>query len=145
MRASGSGFNEVPRMAEAEVIDIIKNSLNELLRWVGFGTLAGLAAKAIMPGRDPGGAVTTMLMGIGGSVIGCGIVMFFWREATIDPISGKGFIAATAGAFLLLFSYRLMSGSFYSEASGHEDGTIHRARRRSRRRRMVDDGYRDAA
>ena len=49
-------------MSEAEVIEIIKNSLNELLRWVGFGTLTGLAAKAIMPGRDPGGAVGTMLM-----------------------------------------------------------------------------------
>ena len=48
-------------MSEAEVIEIVKNSLNELLRWVGFGTLTGLAAKAIMPGRDPGGAVGTML------------------------------------------------------------------------------------
>ncbi|MFK7822195.1 MAG: GlsB/YeaQ/YmgE family stress response membrane protein [Planctomycetaceae bacterium] len=132
-------------MAEAEVIEIIKSSLNELLRWVGFGTLTGLAAKAIMPGRDPGGAVTTMLMGIGGSVIGCGVVMFFWREATIDPISGKGFIAATAGAFMLLFFYRLMAGSFYSEADDHDDGDIHRARRRGRKRRMLVDAYRDAA
>ena len=47
-------------MAEVEVMEIIKSSLNELLRWVGFGTLAGLAAKALMPGRDPGGAVATM-------------------------------------------------------------------------------------
>ena len=95
-------------MSEAEVIEIIKNSLNELLRWVGFGTLTGLAAKAIKPGRDPGGAVGTMLMGIGGSVIGCGTVLFFWRDAQIDPISGKGFVAATLGAFTLLFFYRLI-------------------------------------
>ncbi len=132
-------------MAEAEVMEIVRSSLNELLRWVGFGTLTGLAAKAIMPGRDPGGAVTTMLMGIAGSVIGCGVVMFFWREATIDPISGKGFLAATAGAFLLLFFYRLMAGSFYSEPDDGEDRVIHRARRRGRRRRMIFDAFRDAA
>ena len=132
-------------MSEAEIIEIVKASLNELLRWVGFGTLAGLAAKAIMPGRDPGGAVATMLMGIGGSVIGCGTVLFFWRDAAIDPISGKGFIAATAGAFMLLFFYRLLSGSFIKESSVHEDKMMHRARRRSRRRRMVDDMIRDAA
>lgn len=132
-------------MAEAEVVEIIKSSLNELLRWVGFGTLSGLAAKAIMPGRDPGGAVTTMLMGIGGSVIGCGVVMFFWREATIDPISGKGFIAATGGAFLLLFFYRMMAGSFFTEADDHDDRDMHRARRRGRRRRMLLDAFRDAA
>ena len=132
-------------MSETEIIEIVKSSLNELLRWVGFGTLAGLAAKAIMPGRDPGGAVGTMLMGIGGSVIGCGTVLFFWREASIDPISGKGFVAATLGAFSLLFFYRLLSGSFIRESSVHEDKIIHKARKRSRRRRMVDDVIRDVA
>ncbi len=132
-------------MSEAEIIDIVQHSLNELLRWVGFGTLAGLAAKAIMPGRDPGGAVATTLMGVGGSVIGCGIVLFFWRDASIDPISGKGFIAATLGAFLLLFFYRLLAGSFIKESSVHEDKMMHYARRRRRRHRMVDDVIRDAA
>jgi uncharacterized membrane protein YeaQ/YmgE (transglycosylase-associated protein family) len=132
-------------VSETEIIEIVKASLNELLRWVGFGTLAGLAAKAIMPGRDPGGAVATMLMGIGGSVIGCGTVMFFWRTASIDPISGKGFIAATLGAFTLLFFFRLLSGSFFRESSVHEDNMLHRARRRRRRRRMVEDVVRDVA
>ena len=42
---------------------------NEFLTWIGFGTLSGLTAKAIMPGRDPGGAVATLLMGIGGNAI----------------------------------------------------------------------------
>lgn len=126
-------------MSETEVMEIVRNSLNELLRWVGFGTLAGLAAKAIMPGRDPGGAVGTMLMGIGGSVIGCGCVLFFWRDAQIDPISGKGFIAATLGAFSLLFFYRLLAGSFFAEGSVHDDRIAHRTRRRSRRRQILED------
>ncbi|MEZ6061966.1 MAG: GlsB/YeaQ/YmgE family stress response membrane protein [Planctomycetaceae bacterium] len=132
-------------MSEVEVIEIIKTSLNELLRWVGFGTLTGLAAKAIMPGRDPGGAVATVLMGIGGSVIGCGTVLFFWRDAEIDPISGKGFVAATLGAFILLFFYRLLAGSFISESSGHEDKMMHKTRKRSRRRKMIEDMLNDAA
>ncbi len=132
-------------MAEVEVMEIIKSSLNELLRWVGFGTLAGLAAKALMPGRDPGGAVATMLMGIAGSVIGCGTVMFFWNEATIDPISGKGFIAATLGAFMLLFFYRLLAGSFINEGSVHDDADMHRTRQRARKRRMRWSIFKDAA
>lgn len=126
-------------MSESDFMEIVRTSLNELLRWVGFGTLVGLAAKAIMPGRDPGGAVGTMLMGIGGSVIGCGIVLFFWRDAQIDPISGKGFVAATLGAFTLLFFYRLLAGSFFAEGNDYDNKLAHRARRRTRRRRIVDD------
>lgn len=126
-------------MSESDFMEIVRTSLNELLRWVGFGTLVGLAAKAIMPGRDPGGAVGTMLMGIGGSVIGCGMVLFFWREAEIDPISGKGFVAATLGAFTLLFFYRLLAGSFFAEGNDHDNKLAHRARRRTRRRKIVDD------
>ncbi|MCA9065122.1 MAG: GlsB/YeaQ/YmgE family stress response membrane protein [Planctomycetaceae bacterium] len=132
-------------MTEAEIMEIARTSLNELLRWVGFGTLTGLAAKAVMPGRDPGGAVATMLMGIGGSVIGCGVVLFFWRDASIDPISGKGFFAAVGGAFLLLFFYRLLAGSFFTETSASEDKVLHRARKKSRQRQLVEDILKDAA
>lgn len=132
-------------MSEAEFIEILRSSINELLRWVGFGTLTGLAAKAIMPGRDPGGAVATMLTGIGGSVIGCGTVLFFWRDASIDPISTKGFFAAVFGAFTLLFFYRLLAGSYIKETSDGEDRWAHRIRRRTKRRKVVDDILRDAA
>ncbi len=120
------------------IAEILEQSINELLMWVGFGTLVGLSAKAIMPGRDPGGAVATMLMGIGGSVIGCGMVLFFIEGARLTPISSLGFIAATGGAFLILFFYRLMSGSFFAES---EDGDryIERRNRRRRRRTLVND------
>ena len=132
-------------MTEPEVVEVLRSSVNELLRWVGFGTLTGLAAKAIMPGRDPGGAVATMLTGIGGSVIGCGTVLFFWRDATVDPISVKGFFAAVFGAFTLLFFYRLLAGSFIRETDAGEDRWLHRLRRRTKRRRIVDEVLRDAA
>ena len=42
--------------------------------WIGFGTVVGLAAKAIMPGRAPGGSVATLIMGIIGTVIGCALL-----------------------------------------------------------------------
>lgn len=135
---------EAVGMSEAELMEILRSSVNELLRWVGFGTLTGLAAKAIMPGRDPGGALTTMLMGIAGSVIGCGTALFFFRDASIDPISMRGFFAAVFGAFTLLFFYRLMSGSFFKESSESEDRWVHRVRRRLRRRRIVSDIVRDS-
>ena len=121
-------------MTQAELIPILEQSVNELLVWVGFGTLVGLAAKAVMPGRDPGGAVATVLMGIGGSVIGCGTLMFFWNGARVSPISPMGFVCATAGAFVLLAFYRLLSGGWFREL---EDGDVILHNRRRRRREYL--------
>lgn len=88
---------------------MVERSLHEFLEWVGFGTVVGLTAKAIMPGKDPGGAVATLLMGIIGTVIGCGTLGFFMPQAKVTPISLGGFIAGTSGAFLLLAMYRVLS------------------------------------
>ena len=126
-------------MPDSELMSVVEQSIHELLVWVGFGTLVGLAAKAIMPGRDPGGTVATLLMGIGGSVIGCGLITFFWDGQRVTPISPVGFAAATGGAFLLLFFYRLLSGSFFAEAEA-SDTFLHRSRRRRRRRELLSDG-----
>jgi uncharacterized membrane protein YeaQ/YmgE (transglycosylase-associated protein family) len=125
-------------MADAEFTKVAQETVHEMLVWVGFGTLVGLAAKAVMPGRDPGGAVATLLMGIGGSVIGCGTLAFFVDGQRVSPISTLGFAAATGGAFLLLFFYRLLAGSFFSES---EDGDrfMHRSYRRRRRRTLIHD------
>ncbi|MFG0332726.1 MAG: GlsB/YeaQ/YmgE family stress response membrane protein [Maioricimonas sp. JB049] len=125
-------------MADSDFMIIVEQSVHELLVWVGFGTLVGLTAKAIMPGRDPGGALATMMMGIAGSVIGCGLVMFFVEGTRVSPISAVGFCAATAGAFLLLFFYRLLAGSFFVEAESG-DNWLHRVRRRRRRYTMLRD------
>jgi len=90
--------------------------VNTVLIWIGFGTLVGLIAKAIMPGRDPGGAMATLLMGIGGSVIGCGALSYFLDgRYHVTPISPLGFICATAGAFLILFFYKMLSGYYFVE------------------------------
>ncbi len=88
---------------------------NDLLVWVGFGTLVGLMAKAVMPGRDPGGAVATLLMGVGGTIIGCASLMYFTNGQRVTPVSPLGFVVATAGAFVLLLFYRLLAGRFFIE------------------------------
>lgn len=121
-------------MADGSLMQFAEQAANTLLTWVGFGTLVGLAAKAIMPGRDPGGPIATLLMGIGGSVIGCGTLLFFFKTQQVTPISVVGFATATGGAFILLFFYRLLSGGFITEAEEGER-VIHR---RNRRRRKVD-------
>lgn len=124
-------------MDDPEMIQHIQRLTHELLVWVGFGTLVGLLAKAIMPGRDPGGAVATLAMGIAGTVIGCGIVSYFWRGHWISPISPLGFGVATGGAFLLLFFYKLLGGYYFEEGSG----PLVRRRRMTARRRAVPAVY----
>jgi uncharacterized membrane protein YeaQ/YmgE (transglycosylase-associated protein family) len=96
----------------------VQELTHQILVWVGFGTIVGLLAKAIMPGKDPGGAVATLAMGVAGTVIGCGVVSFFWKGHLISPISPLGFCVATAGAFILLFFYKLLGGYYFEEGSG---------------------------
>jgi uncharacterized membrane protein YeaQ/YmgE (transglycosylase-associated protein family) len=120
-------------MPDAELMTALEQALQEFLMWVGFGTLVGLLAKAIMPGRDPGGAVATLLMGIAGSVIGCGSLMFLWDGRRVSPLSFVGFLAAVAGAFLLLLFYRILAGYYFVEAEA-SDQVLHRTYRRRRRR-----------
>jgi len=127
-------------MLDENMMKILEDCVHDLLLWVGFGTLVGLAAKAIMPGRDPGGAVATLMMRIGGSIIGCGGTLFFWPGARITPISVVGFAAGTVGAFVLLFFYKLLAGTYFAESEDGE-GWMHRYRRRRRRRRLARDSY----
>lgn len=73
--------------------------------WIVIGLLAGAIAKLLMPGKDPGGCVITMLLGIAGALLAG-----FIGQAVgwYDPGEGAGFIAAIVGAFLILLIYRLV-------------------------------------
>ncbi len=77
------------------------------LGWIVIGLIAGAIAKAILPGRDPGGCLITILLGIGGAVLAgfLGQQLGWYRQG-----EGAGFLAAIVGAVLLLFVYRLISG-----------------------------------
>lgn len=68
-----------------------------------IGLIAGAVAKAIMPGKDPGGILVTMGLGVLGSVVAgwLGRVVGLYAEG--DSV---GFIASVLGAMLLLFLYR---------------------------------------
>jgi uncharacterized membrane protein YeaQ/YmgE (transglycosylase-associated protein family) len=128
-------------MLDVQLPDAARSLANDVLVWIGFGTIVGLLAKAVMPGRDPGGAVATLMMGIGGTIIGCGTLTYFWSGQRVTPISLGGLVVATAGAFVLLFFYRLMGGHFFVEGEG-----VTHARRRRRRvsaRRRYDAALED--
>ena len=87
-----------------------------------------------MPGRDPGGAIATLAMGVGGTVIGCGLVSYFYQGERITPISPLGLAVATGGAFFLLFFYKLLGGYFFVEGETRR----RRVRPHYRRRRHYD-------
>ena len=113
---------------------------NDILVWVGFGTLVGLMAKAVMPGRDPGGAVATLLMGIGGTIIGCSVTTYIANGERVTPISPLGFVVATLGAFVLLFFYRLLGGRFFYEGDrGTQISMPNFARRRRYSATRIDE------
>lgn len=113
---------------------------NDVLVWVGYGTIVGLLAKAIMPGKDPGGTIATLGMGVTGVIIGCGI----WSFATgqrVTPISTMGLAVGTAGALIILFFYRLLAGYWADEPRYRGDARPPRPRRAYRRRYRVADFY----
>lgn len=110
---------------------------NLALTWVGFGTVVGLAAKAIMPGRDPGGTIATLMMGIAGTLIGCAILKYFYPTQDVQPISLEGFSVGAGGAFILLLFYKVLGGYWFVE--GEQMSLKHRRRRRGRAHRIVYD------
>jgi uncharacterized membrane protein YeaQ/YmgE (transglycosylase-associated protein family) len=75
------------------------------LLWTLFiGLIVGAVAKLLMPGKDPGGIIVTMLLGIAGSFVATylGQTIGLYREG-----SSAGFIASIIGAMILLLIYRL--------------------------------------
>ena len=76
------------------------------LTWILIGLLAGAIAKAVTPGRDPGGCIVTILLGVAGALV----AGFLGQQlGWYDSGEGAGFLAAIVGAVLLLFGYRLIS------------------------------------
>jgi len=77
-----------------------------IVGWIVFGLVVGVIAKLIMPGRDPGGIIVTMLIGIAGALIGG----FIGRTlGWYGPNDGAGFFMSFLGAILLLWIYRMVA------------------------------------
>lgn len=102
-------------MEQPALAETMHEVAHEILAWIGFGTLVGLLAKALVPGRDPGGPIVTVLLGCGGSIVGSGLLMYFYDGKRVSPLTPLGFLVATAGAFLILLFYRLLAGRIIRE------------------------------
>ncbi|HRN49246.1 MAG TPA: GlsB/YeaQ/YmgE family stress response membrane protein [Niabella sp.] len=77
-----------------------------MLSWILFGLIAGAIAKAIHPGKDPGGWIITILIGIAGAFVGRYVGGFLGFE--FPNWSFKGFLFAIGGAVILLWLYSLL-------------------------------------
>ena len=76
-----------------------------ILAWILFGLVVGVIAKLLMPGRDPGGFIVTILLGIAGALIGG----FIGRAMGLyESNQGAGWIMSILGAVILLALYRMM-------------------------------------
>jgi uncharacterized membrane protein YeaQ/YmgE (transglycosylase-associated protein family) len=77
-----------------------------LLVWLVFGLIVGVIAKFLMPGKDPGGFLVTIVIGIVGSFIGGGVSWLLLGAN--DPYNPSGWIMSIVGALILLWVYRLI-------------------------------------
>jgi uncharacterized membrane protein YeaQ/YmgE (transglycosylase-associated protein family) len=77
-----------------------------IIGWIVIGGIAGAIAKLLMPGRDPGGCIITILLGVVGAFVAgwLGQQLGWYKAGEV-----AGFLAAIVGAFLLLLVYRLIA------------------------------------
>ncbi len=78
-----------------------------IISWIVMGLIAGVLAKWVMPGKDPGGLIVTILIGIAGAFIG-GFVSSFLGFGSFSGFNLKGMFIAVGGAVLLLAGYRVI-------------------------------------
>lgn len=77
-----------------------------VLGWIVFGLIVGAVAKLLMPGRDPGGFVVTIAIGVVGALLGGFLGRAFGLYGEGDPV---GFFMAVIGSIVLLWIYRRMA------------------------------------
>lgn len=80
--------------------------MTSFIGWIIFGAIVGIIAKFLMPGRDPGGWIVTILLGIAGSFVGG----FLAQTLMGRDQQAAGWIGSIIGAMVLLFIYRLVVG-----------------------------------
>ncbi len=80
-----------------------------LLSWIVFGLVAGIIAKFLMPGRDGGGIIITIVLGIVGAVVG-GFIATALGLGDVTGFNVRSFIIAVGGAILVLLLYRRFKG-----------------------------------
>jgi uncharacterized membrane protein YeaQ/YmgE (transglycosylase-associated protein family) len=77
-----------------------------IIAWILFGLVVGIIAKLLMPGRDPGGFIVTMVLGVAGALLGG----FIGRAMGLYGANeGAGWIVSILGAIILLALYRMVA------------------------------------
>ena len=80
-----------------------------ILGWIILGLLAGLIAKALMPGNDPGGFIITTIIGIVGAILGGWLIGSIFNDDPLDEFFDiSTWLTAIAGAIILLIAYRVI-------------------------------------
>ena len=80
-----------------------------ILSWIVFGLIAGIIARLLMPGRDPGGCIITMLLGVVGAFVGGFLYrLFTGTEVLYFGFDLRSFAIAVVGAVVVLAIYRLV-------------------------------------
>jgi uncharacterized membrane protein YeaQ/YmgE (transglycosylase-associated protein family) len=84
-----------------------KGGFMGVIGWILFGLVVGVVGKLLIPGRDPGGFILTIVLGVAGALIGgfIGQALGFYQEG--EP---AGFIMAVLGSIILLLLYRMVAG-----------------------------------
>ncbi|MFB7557786.1 GlsB/YeaQ/YmgE family stress response membrane protein [Streptomyces brevispora] len=83
-----------------------------IVSWIILGLVAGVIAKILLPGRDPGGLIGTTLTGIVGAFLGGWIsTRFLDHPISKDPFDFATWVAAIGGSLILLIVYRLFFGN----------------------------------
>jgi uncharacterized membrane protein YeaQ/YmgE (transglycosylase-associated protein family) len=82
-----------------------------IIGWIVLGLLAGIIAKAILPGNDPGGIIVTIIIGIVGAILGGFLAQVLFGNNTVDDFFDiSTWLTAIVGAVLLLVIYRMVVG-----------------------------------
>jgi len=94
--------------------------LQVILVWIGFGSLAGLLARMLLPFREPSSPLAPLTIGISGSALGLGVLSWLHGGGPSNPIGMCGFLAATGGAIGLLLLYHLLRITVHREKKEEE-------------------------
>jgi uncharacterized membrane protein YeaQ/YmgE (transglycosylase-associated protein family) len=95
-------------MSQYDLTPDTQHWVNLVLIWIGFGTLVGLLASAVLPGKHPVGPLGTLVLGIIGSVLGPLVLTLALPTERFNPIGPVGFLTAVGGAIVLLIGYRVV-------------------------------------
>jgi len=92
--------------------------VNLVLIWLGFGTVVAILVRCLLPGREPSGMISTILIGVVGTCVGPLIVSTIWSIEDFNPISPIGFFASFLCSFLFLLFYQ--AGMAVSKRRRHD-------------------------